>query len=202
MPRVRSDPATGLNPMQRRFCNEYLLDFDAGAAYLRAGYKAGSRKLAQDAASRLLANPAVTTFLASRQSALQAMADVDQAAIMRQLSWMGMGDVRGLFNANGSVKDITELSTPQAALIQAIEVQEIEGVVNGERQVVGHTKRFRLVDRIKPLHLLGLQIGMFAQQHKHTGAVGVFDATQALSDEQLQRVAQAVLDGLAGDGSA
>lgn len=193
MPRVRVDPTTGLNPMQRRFCDEYLMDFDAGAAYLRAGYKAGSRKLAQDAASRLLAHEGVKTYLACRQSALQAMAEVDQAAIMRQLAWMGMGDVRGLFNPDGSVKDITELSTQQAALIQSIEVQELEAVVNGERQVVGHTKRFRLVDRIKPLHLLGLQIGMFAQQHKHSGAVGVFDPSEHLTQEQRRKLAEEIL---------
>lgn len=179
--------------MQRRFCDEYLMDFDAGAAYLRAGYKAGSRKLAQDAASRLLAHEGVKTYLAGRQSALQAMAEVDQAAIMRQLAWMGMGDVRGLFNPDGSVKDITELSTQQAALIQSIEVQELEAVVNGERQVVGHTKRFRLVDRIKPLHLLGLQIGMFAQQHKHSGAVGVFDPSEHLTQEQRRKLAEEIL---------
>lgn len=193
MPRVRIDPVTGLNPMQRRFCDEYLMDFDAGAAYLRAGYKAGTRKLAQDAASRLLAHEGVKTYLAGRQSALQAMAEVDQAAIMRQLAWMGMGDVRGLFNPDGSVKDITALSTPQAALIQSIEVQELEAVVNGERQVVGHTKRFRLVDRIKPLHLLGLQIGMFAQQHKHSGAVGVFDPSEHLTQEQRRKLAEEIL---------
>lgn len=193
MPRVRVDPATGLNPMQRRFCDEYLMDFDAGAAYLRAGYKAGNRKLAQDAASRLLANEAVKDFLASRQSALQAMAEIDQAAIMRQLAWMGMGDVRGLFNPDGSVREITELSAQQAALIQAIEVQEIEAVVDGERQVVGHTKRLRLVDRIKPVHLLGLQFGMFAQQHKHTGAVGVFDPSEHLTQEQRRKLAEEIL---------
>lgn len=199
MPRVRIDPVTGLNPMQRRFCDEYLMDFDAGAAYLRAGYKAGTRKLAQDAASRLLAHEGVKAYLAGRQSVLQAMAEVDQAAIMRQLAWMGMGDVRGLFNPDGSVKDITELSTQQAALIQSIEVQELEAVVNGERQVVGHTKRFRLVDRIKPLHLLGLQIGMFAQQHKHSGAVGVFDPSEHLTPEQRRKLAEEILQR---DGTA
>ena len=193
MPRVRVDPATGLNPMQRRFCDEYLMDFDAGAAYLRAGYKAGTRKLAQDAASRLLANDAVKGFLSGRQSALQAMAEVDQAAIMRQLAWMGMGDIRALFNADGSVREITELTPQQAALIQSIEVQEIEAVVDGERQVVGHTKRFRLVDRIKPLHLLGLQIGMFAQQLKHSGVVGVFDPSEHLTQEQRRKLAEEIL---------
>jgi phage terminase small subunit len=193
MPRVRLDPTTGLNPMQRRFCDEYLMDFDAGAAYLRAGYKAGTRKLAQDAASRLLANGAVGRYLVGRQSALQAMAEVDQAAIMRQLVWMGMGDVRGLFNADGSVREITELTAQQAALIQSIEIQEIEAVVNGEREVIGHTKRIRMVDRIKPVHLLGLQLGMFAQQHKHTGAVGVFDPSEHLTQEQRRKLAEEIL---------
>lgn len=193
MPRVRVDPATGLNPMQRRFCDEYLLDFDAGAAYLRAGYKAGTRKLAQDAASRLLANTSVSSYLANRQSALQALGEVDQAAVMRQLAWMGLGDVRALFKPDGSVKEITELSMQDAALIQAIEVNEIEAVVDGERQVIGHTKRFRLVDRIKPLHLLGLQIGMFVQQHKHSGAVGVFDPSEHLTTEQRRKLAEEIL---------
>lgn len=193
MPRVRVDPTTGLNPMQRRFCDEYLLDFDAGAAYQRAGYNASTRKRAQDAASRLLANEAVSRYLAGRQSALQAMAEVDQTAIMRRLAWLGLGDVRALFNADGSVKDITDLSEQHAALIQSIEVNEIEAVVGGERQVIGHTKRFRLVDRIKPLHLLGLQIGMFAQQHKHTGTVGVFDPSEHLTVEQRRRLAEEIL---------
>ncbi len=34
------DPATGLQDQQRRFADEYLVDFNGTAAYMRAGYKA------------------------------------------------------------------------------------------------------------------------------------------------------------------
>lgn len=44
-----------MTPLAERFCEEYILDLDPGAAYTRAGFKA-TGKAAISAASRLLTN--------------------------------------------------------------------------------------------------------------------------------------------------
>lgn len=51
-----------MNPKQQRFCEEYLIDLNATAAYKRAGYK-GKGKTADVNASRMLANANVAAFI-------------------------------------------------------------------------------------------------------------------------------------------
>ncbi|WP_251278282.1 terminase small subunit, partial [Enterobacter hormaechei] len=70
------DPATGLQDQQRRFADEYLVDFNGTAAYMRAGYKA-TGAAASAAAARLLANPKVQAYLASRKEELLLSQRVD-----------------------------------------------------------------------------------------------------------------------------
>lgn len=77
------DPATGLQDQQRRFADEYLVDFNGTAAYMRAGYKA-TGAAASAAAARLLANSKVQAYLASRKEELLLSHRVDQEG---ELTW-------------------------------------------------------------------------------------------------------------------
>lgn len=49
-----------LSPRQRAFCEEYVVDFNATAAYIRAGY---SKNFADRAASNLLKNAGVAAYI-------------------------------------------------------------------------------------------------------------------------------------------
>jgi phage terminase small subunit len=72
-----------LTDKQRRFVDEYLIDFNATAAYKRAGYVAKGNA-AEAAASRLLSNVKVQAYLAERQQALQQRTEITQEMVLRR----------------------------------------------------------------------------------------------------------------------
>ncbi|MGH8025463.1 MAG: terminase small subunit [Pseudoxanthomonas sp.] len=167
----KTDPTTGLQEAQQRFADEYLIDFNATAAYSRAGYK-GKGAAAATAASRLLANPNVQRYLAARRAELSAKMVADQEGVMYRLIQMAMGDVRQLYREDGSMKDMSELTADQAAMIQGYEVfEEFEGK-GKDRVFVGYTKKVKFVPKLEAIKALGMTMGMFAKKVEHTGKDG------------------------------
>lgn len=165
------DAETGLLDQQRRFADEYLIDFNGRAAYQRAGYKARGAS-ADAAAARLLAKPEVQAYLAKRKEALIASTKVDQEAVLQRLAFMALGDVRTLFDANGNLKPMCDLTAEQASLLQGIEVfEEFEGR-GDDRQFVGVTRKVKWVNRLDAVKTLGQHFGMFAKKVEHSGPGG------------------------------
>jgi len=177
------DPATGLQDQQRRFADEYLGDFNGTAAYMRAGYKA-TGAAASAAAARLLANPKVQAYLASRKEELLLSQRVDQEAVLARLAFMALGDIRTLFDQHGNLKPMSELTAEEASLVQGVEVfEEWEGR-GDERRAVGLTKKIKLVSRLDAVKTLGAHFGMFAKKVEHTGKNGgpIESQTRILGD--------------------
>lgn len=167
----RTNPATGLQEQMEAFCDQYLIDFNATAAYARAGYRARGAAAAA-AAARLLANPKVQAYLASRKAALVAKVEASQEDVLRAMVNLALGDVRSLFNADGSMKTMDQMSAAEAALIAGYEVlEEFEGA-GKDRRFVGYTKKVKFVSKLDAVKTLGTHFGMFAKRHEHTGKDG------------------------------
>lgn len=159
-----------LNAQQQLFAEEYLVDFNAGAAYERAGYKA-SGKARDAAASRLLANPALQAYLATRKKALLQQTQTDQEAVLKRLVGLALGDRRQLFTPENGLKDMHELSADQAALIAGIEILEVYEGRGDDRRFVGLTKKVKLVNPLDSVRTLGQHYGMFTKKVEHTHKV-------------------------------
>ncbi|MDR1076371.1 MAG: terminase small subunit [Xanthomonadaceae bacterium] len=187
----RFDPATGLQDQQRRFADEYLIDFNATAAYQRAGYKAKGAS-AEAAASRLLGTAKVQEYLTARKRALMEQTEIDQQAVLLRLQKMALGDIRSLFDEDGNLKAMSELTADEAALLQGIEVfEEYEGG-GEERRPIGFTKKIRFINRLDSVKLLGQHFGLFSTKKiEHTGKGGGPIETQ---DKQLAELLN-LLDG-------
>lgn len=110
-----------LTPKQRRFAEEYCIDLNATAAYLRAGYTARGNS-AEVAASRLLSNVKVQSIIQQKQGEIASRCDVTAEKVIREVSAVAFSDVRKLFNPDGSLKPVHELDDATAAAIAAIEV--------------------------------------------------------------------------------
>ena len=163
-------PDHGLNDQQLRFADEYLIDFNATAAYTRAGYTAKG-KARDTSASRLLAKPELQAYLSTRKQALLKRTETDQDAALERLKVLALGDRRVLFNTEGGFKGIHELSAEEAAMIQGIEVTELASGAGKERKVIGYTKKVKLVNTLDAVRTLGQHYGLFAKKHEHTHKV-------------------------------
>lgn len=169
------DPATGLQEQQKRFADEYLVDFNATEAYKRAGYKAKG-EAAHAAASRLLANPKVQEYLRGRRNALNERIESDQVAALQNIIDMAHGDIRCLVDAGGRLKPLQDLTREQAILIQGFEAEEMwEWQGTGEDRLrvhVGTRFKYKLVNFVEVRKLLGVHHGLFAKKMEHSGPNG------------------------------
>lgn len=164
----RTDADTGLTEAQRRFADEYLIDFNATAAYQRAGYKA-TGAAAKTGASRLLENERVQAYLATKKQAILKRTDTDQDAALRRLVHLALGDRRRLFTEEGGIKAPFDLTEDDMAMIAGIEVfEEYEGR-GKDRRYIGQTKKLKLVNPLDAVRTLGQHYGLFAKkvEHKH-----------------------------------
>ena len=108
------------NAKRERFCQEYLVDLNAGRAYERAGYKARGR-VADAAASRLLADVSVAARIAELQAERAERVQVtvddvvagllteaqkdDNPGAARVSAWAHLGKHLGMFGPKGTADD-------------------------------------------------------------------------------------------------
>lgn len=155
-----SDKKKDLTLKQRRFIEEYCVDLNATAAYIRAGYNARGHA-AESNASRLLSNAEIQSAIAQKQKELAGKCDVTAERVIREVASLAFSDVRKLFNDDGSLKKIHELDDATAASIASIEVDEI----NAGEHVIGVTKKIKIWDKNSAQERLCKHLGLFREDN-------------------------------------
>ena len=138
----------------RRFCEEYLLDLNASAAYRRAGYRVSSDESAWRAASRLLGRSEIQQYIRTlmyertRRTRVTADRVVDELA---KIAFANFTDVVE-FGSNGvRLRDSAGLDPDVGAAIEEVSQTEIKGAV---------TFRVRLASKVAALRLLAQHMGL------------------------------------------
>ncbi len=141
-----------MNPRQRRFVEEYLVDLNATRAAKRAGYSARSARVT---GYKLLQNPAVAAAVAKAQDKRTARTRVSADKVVTELAKVAFGDPRRLLSWGPSgvvLRDSSELTEAEAALVS--EVSETRTAAGGTRKVKLHCK-------LAALNALGKHLGLF-----------------------------------------
>ncbi|SET60745.1 phage terminase small subunit [Nitrosospira multiformis] len=149
-----------LTSKQRRFTEEYVIDLNATAAYLRAGYTARGNS-AEAAASRLLSNVKVQEAIEQKQREVAKRCELTTENILREAAAVAFSDIRKLFNPDGSPKAIHEMDDTTAAAISNIEV----GQTITDGKVTGRTCRIRFWDKNSAQDRLFRHMGLFRKEH-------------------------------------
>src|SRR5215203_3539314 len=87
--------AQALNPKQRTFCHEYLLDWSPKLAYIRA-YKPAKESGVNASANRLLNKVEVQAYIDELVGRRNARTDVDADRVVLELARIGFSDIRKL----------------------------------------------------------------------------------------------------------
>lgn len=111
---------SGLTDKQQKFAQEYLKDFNATQAYIRAGY---SQKAARVSASNLLANPNIQAYLSSHISRAENRSVASLEKTLNELAYVAYSratDVYSFNNQGLEFKDSKELPDEVVAAIEAV----------------------------------------------------------------------------------
>ena len=175
-----------LPPMQDRFVDEWLIDFNGTQAAIRAGY---SERSARSIAGRLLTKDNIQREISRRQKDLQRRTEVSQERVVKELARVAFADATDYVQVETRTvekNDGTELSYQTVTLTETAELSAdqraaIAGIKQGANGV-----EVKLHDKIKALELLGRQIGMFNDKLEVKATVE--NPFAGLSTEELRNV--------------
>lgn len=178
-----------LSPKAESFVAEYLLDLNAAAAYRRAGYKPRTDKAARNAASRLLATPAVAHAVEAAKAARARRTLLAGDEVLRELTAVAFSDIGQIINFTGPSLALRPPSTIPESARQAIASMKVRRYVEGhgdDAQTVEVTE-FKLWDKNRALELLGKHLGLFVNKVALTDPTGEKEFSGGLSDEERLR---------------
>lgn len=159
------------------FAVEYLFDFNATNAAIRAGY---SPETARQQGARLLTNVDIIAKIEAAQQEYVMRRRKDVERLRQRLEDEVDADIADMFDeTTGALKNVHQWPMAfRRGLVVGIEVDEIYGESKdgeGPKPVIGHTKKIKLADRHKRVELLGKHRDIFAWREKKDREINAQD---------------------------
>lgn len=153
-----------IDPMHKRFCNYYLVDFNGADAIIKAGYKT-TRLAASVYANTILKKPNVQFYLIERVYELTKGIEITVQRVLREAARIAFSDARNLFDEKGNLKSPKDWDDNTAASVASVEVfEEYEG--KGEaREFIGYTKKVKLWNKTHAIELLMKYLKLLQPDH-------------------------------------
>jgi phage terminase small subunit len=149
---------------QKRFCDEYVIDFNGTRAYKAAYPNCKKDETAKAAASRLLTNVNVIQYIQEQKEELREKINITKEQVINQIARIAFGDIRKLYNENGGLKNIQDLDDDAAAIVAGIETTEEFDGYGEDREQIGYTKKVKIASKDKALDMLGKYFGIFTEK--------------------------------------
>lgn len=134
-----------LTEKQQRFCDEYLIDYNATQAAIRAGY---SEKTAYSQGQRLLKKVEIKTYIDEKLAEISSQKTAEAQEVMEYLTAVMRGESES-------------------------EIVVVEGCGDGCSEARRVKKAPDEKDRLKAAELLGKRYGLFTDKLNVTGVVPV-----------------------------
>jgi phage terminase small subunit len=119
---------------QKRFCEEYLVDFNAAQASIRAGY---SKNTAKEIGYENLNKTEIQQNIQAQLKVLQERTGITQERVLNELAKVAFFDVRNIYKRGNLLKEISELDENSSGAIAGIEVSEM---YKGDKKLSSQTK--------------------------------------------------------------
>jgi phage terminase small subunit len=153
-----------LRPKQQRFVSEYLKDLNATQAAIRAGYPEAS---ARQVGSENLSKPDIAAAIAAGQAKQLEKAELSAVGTKETIRRQVHRDIRQLFDADGNLIPIHQLSAEAASMISAFEIVK-RNITTGDGTVdVLH--KIRLDDRRGYVEMAAKHFGLLEEKVAHSG---------------------------------
>ena len=155
-----------LNDQHKLFCEEYIINFNATDAAIKAGY---SEKTASSQASRLLRNVNIQAYIKDLNEKRSERVQVTADDILKEYCKIAFCDVSDFYDERG-LKPISELSDKAKASVSSYAIKRVKNS-NGEFEDVPIMK---FHDKLKALELAGKCLGIGEESNEvHTSEIKV-----------------------------
>jgi len=140
-----------LNEKQLKFCQEYVLDFNATQAAIRSGY---SKKTANRIASALLSKIDVSNEVQRLIKNAESKAIATAQETLETISTLVRSNLYNVFDENDCIKSSKEIPKELWPAIQSIESEELFDGTGRKKTVIGLKKKIKLWDKNKAIDTL------------------------------------------------
>ena len=164
-----------LSEKQRRFVAERLRDPDApaGEAYIKAGYKAKNRNVADASAFQLLRTTKIQSALAKSRKERSRRTDITSDKALREvaaIAFSDIGDILDFTNGTPRLKPASEIPRHARRAISSMKIKrEVEGKGDHAQEV--EVIEFRFWNKNDALDKLMKHLGMFVDKHEVSGQI-------------------------------
>lgn len=150
---------TKLSPKQRRFCEEYLIDLNGTQAAIRAGY---SERTANEQAAQLLAKLSIKDYIKELQAEIQERNRITIDELVQTLAAFVRLDPKDLFDENGLVKNLNDMTESARKCITELKLMEISSF-DGP---VGMMKTIKLTSKLEAIEKLMKHLGGYEKDNE------------------------------------
>lgn len=139
---------------QKRFVEEYLIDFNATQSAIRAGYSVDTAK---DIGCENLAKPNIKKAINKALAERSRRTGITQDRVVQELARIAFVNFNDIVNENGEIK--TDASADDLACVESYKVENGDSI-NGSSS----KREVKLASKMKALELLGKHLGMFSDK--------------------------------------
>lgn len=183
-----------MNERQKRFADEYLIDLNAEAAAIRAGY---SPRYARGNAHKLVAKGCIKDYIAERMEEREKRTEITQDRVLLELSYIAFSKATDYANVvEKPLKDEegNQLydSNGDPVMFRTVEPVLTENLTEEQKRAIAVIKKGRDGFEIKPydkqraLELIGKHLGMFTDTVELKGNVN--NPMEGLTTEELKKL--------------
>lgn len=155
-----------LTPKQQRFVSEYLIDLNATAAAIRAGY---SQRTAYSTGHDCLKKPEIAAAIQAAMKEREQRTHITQDRVLQELARLAFSDIRRAFNDDGTLKAPKDMDADTAAALAGIDTtSEVRRSDDGSGAATVITKKIKVFDKGTALTLAMRHLGMLTDRAEVT----------------------------------
>lgn len=155
-----------MTELQKRFCEEFIVDCSITNAGKRAGIQGDNVNIV---AWQMYQMPEVKAYIMELRMGQTERTMVTADRVQAEISRLAFSDLRDYYDDNGFLKQPKDLSDDAAAALAGIEIDELWGFnMQGEKEKQGETKKIKLYDKLAALDKLARRLGMFEKDNSQS----------------------------------
>jgi phage terminase small subunit len=145
-----------LTPQQQRFCEEYLVSFNAYKSAIAAGYSQSTARKAE-----MLHLPQVQAFLKAGMQKTSERLQVTHDMVLRELYKIAFANMGDYYDENAVLRPINQLSDDQKA---AISQYQLIDCIGDYQERAGEISKIKLHNKLSALDKIARHIGFYLQK--------------------------------------
>lgn len=167
-----TDTAANLTDKQIQFCENYVIDWNATQAAIRAGY---SEKTAGAMGHENLTKPEIQAHIKTLKGKTEELAGVSKLLIAQELMKIVRGSAASMRKDWAEVKDWTKLTPDEKSTIAEIEVTSRSLVIKDEgveleKDIIETKIKYKTYDKLKAMEMLNRMFGFNSPEEVNVGS--------------------------------